>query len=73
MQLYLYGSHATIDPTNTTPGNVPYCRIIAAFRDVYHGWQGETVLKTFGTMGFRHFDLTPRDELLNTWNALRGL
>ena len=53
----------------------PYCQIIDLFRTVYKAkggeWTGELVLKEFGTMGLRQYDLTPRPELFEVWRQLR--
>ena len=59
-------------------GKAPYCQILTIFRELYKAqageqaeWQGEMSLKTFGTMGLREFDLTPRPELFEVWRQMR--
>jgi hypothetical protein len=59
-------------------GKAPYCQILTEFRELYKAqageqaqWQGEMSLKTFGTMGLREFDLTPRAELFEVWRQMR--
>ena len=56
-------------------GDAPFCRVITAFRTVYKekggAWTGELVLKEFGTMGLRDYDLKPRAELMKVWQQLR--
>ena len=58
-------------------GTAPYCQILTEFRELYKAragepaeWQGEMALKTFGTMGLREFDLTPRAELFEVWRQM---
>lgn len=59
-------------------GQAPFCQVLTEFRELYkttggeaNEWQGELVLKTFGTMGLRESDLTPRPELLEVWRKMR--
>ena len=58
-------------------GNAPYCKILTEFRELYKAqggeqdeWQGEMTVKTFGTMGLREYDLSPRAELFEVWRGM---
>ena len=58
-------------------GHAPFCQVIQQFRTVFSlakggAWFGELTLKTFGTMGLREYGLTPRTELMEIWQKLRG-
>ena len=58
-------------------GHAPYCQILTEFRELYKAqggeqneWQGEMTVKTFGTMGLREYDLSPRAELFRVWRGM---